>query len=61
MDPKPFSPAMNAAVNLLSAEYTRQINQLVSEEAESLGLPEGTQADIQARVWQMPDLTKPVE
>ena len=58
---RPFGPAMNASVNLLSAEFTRQINTLVAEEAASLGLPEGTQADIQARVWQMPDLTKPEE
>lgn len=52
---------MNAAVNLLSQQFQVAVNQLVAEEAASLGLPEGTQADIQARVWQMPDLTKPVE
>ena len=56
-----FGPAMNAAVNLLSQQFQVAVNQLVAEEAASLGLPEGTQADIQARVWQMPDLTKPVE
>ena len=39
---KAFGPALNAAVNLLQQDFSRNLNQLLSEEAKHLGLDEGT-------------------
>jgi hypothetical protein len=52
---KSFGPALNAAVNLLAANFQRDVGQIVQEEAKSIGLPEGWQSNIQDRVWVLPD------
>jgi hypothetical protein len=51
---KPFGPALNAAVNLLSQQFQQNLNQILNEEAASLGLAEGWQANVEARVWIVP-------
>jgi hypothetical protein len=48
---KPFGPALNAAITLLSQAFQVQLQRLLSEEAKSLSLAEGTQADLQKREW----------
>ena len=51
---RPFSPALNAAINLLSQNVQRDMGQILDEEAVSLGLAEGWQANVEARVWIVP-------
>lgn len=46
-----FAPALNAAVNLLTQAFQRELNQLLDEEAKHLGLAEGWRGDIPKRVW----------
>ena len=55
MNSKPFGPALNAACNLLSAQFQTTLNQILNEEAVSLGLAEGWQADVPQRVWILPE------
>jgi hypothetical protein len=56
---RPFGPALNAAVNLLTQNLTRDLNQLFSEEAKALELVEGWQANMQTRAWVWPEAPKP--
>jgi hypothetical protein len=58
---KPFGPALNAAINLLTGNLQREMSLLLNEEAKSLGLEEGTQADIQKREWVTPDKSSNAE
>jgi hypothetical protein len=52
---KPFGPALNAAVNLLLQATQQNVNAILNEEAKSLGLPEGTTADVAKREWVVPE------
>ena len=55
---KPFGPALNAAVNLLTGNLQRDLAQLFGEEAKSLGLPDGTQVNMPSREWMLPEEPK---
>ena len=52
---KPFSPALNAAMNLLQQRMQQDLTVILQEEAKSLGLPEGWKVDVEKRSWRLPD------